>query len=154
MGRATNYIRITVNGKPSEFSTGRKIHPNTWDPANEKVLGFSQEVCQSNSHLIKIRTDLFRYADRLKDRGQQLTAISLKESYLGLDKPAKMQPEIFQEHYDQVGKLIGKGFAAGITEFYRTAKSHPAEYLEDELPKKDIPFRDVDHSFIFGFEYP
>ena len=83
VGRAMIYIRITVNGKRSEFSTGRKIYPNTWDATNGKVLGFSQEVRQLNSQLMKIRTDLFRHADKLKDKGRPLTAVSLKNSYLG-----------------------------------------------------------------------
>jgi len=153
VGRAMIYIRITVNGKRSEFSTGRKIHPNSWDAANGKVLGFSQEVRQLNSHLMKIRTDLFRHADKLKDQGKPLTAVSLKESYLGLDKPSKMLLEIFQEHNDRVDKLVGQDFAAGTAERYKTAKSHLAEYLWNELRKKDIPVMDVDHSFISGFEY-
>lgn len=152
-GQAMIYIRITVNGKRSEFSTGRKIHSNSWDAANGKVLGFSQEVRQLNSHLMKIRTDLFRHADKLKDQGKPLTSISLKESYLGLDKPSKMLLEIFQEHNDRVDNLVGQDFAAGTAERYKTAKSHLAEYLWNELRKKDIPVMDVDHSFISGFEY-
>jgi len=147
------YIRITVNGKRSEFSSGRKIYPHTWDATNGKVLGFSQEIRQLNSHLMKIHTDLFRHADKLKDRGQPLTAVSLKDSYLGLDKPTKMLLEIFQEHNDRIDKLVGKEFAAGTAERYKTAKSHLAEYLQNELRKKDIPVVDVDHSFISGFEY-
>ncbi|AEM72337.1 integrase family protein [Allomuricauda ruestringensis DSM 13258] len=153
VGRSTIYIRITVNGRRSEFSTGRKIYPNTWDATNGKVLGFSQKVRQLNSQLMKIRTDLFRHADKLKDKGRPLTAVSLKNSYLGVDKPSKMLLEIFQEHNERVEKLVGKDFAPGTAERYKTAKSHLAEYLQNELRKKDIPVVDVDHSFISGFEY-
>jgi site-specific recombinase XerD len=147
------YVRITVNGKRAEFSTGRKVHPSKWDSAYGKVIGFSQEVRQLNAQMQKIKTDLYRHADKLQDREQPLTAVSLKESYLGLDKSVKMLLEIFQEHNDQVDSLIGKDFAAGTAERYRTAKSHLEEYIRNEYRKKDIPVRQVDHAFITGFEY-
>lgn len=153
VGRSIIYMRITVNGKRAEFSTGRKIHPSSWDSPYGKVLGFSQEVRQLNSQLMKIRTDLYQHVDKLRDRGQPLTAVALKESYLGLDKPAKMLLEIFQEHNDKVETLIGRDFAPGTAERYRTAKSHLGEYIRMEYRKKDIPIVEVDHSFISGFEY-
>ena len=153
VGRSTIYVRITIDGKRAEFSTGRKVQPRIWDAAYGKVLGFSQEVRQLNSYLSKIRTDLYLHADKLRDRGQVLTAVSLKESYLGLDKPSKMLLEIFQEHNDQVDSLVGRDFAEGTAERYRTTKSHLSEYLQRELGKKDIPVQHVDHAFISGFEY-
>lgn len=61
--------------------------------------------------------------------------------------------EIFQEHNDQVENLIGKDFAYGTFERYRTAKKHVEEYILKEYRLKDIPVKNVDHSFITGFEY-
>ena len=127
IGRSTIYVRITIDGKRAEFSTRRKVHPSAWDAAYGKVLGFSQEVRQLNSYLSKIRTDLYLHADKLRGRDQVLTAVSLKESYLGLDRPSKMLLEIFQEHNDRVNELIGEVFVAGTAERYKTAKSHLCE---------------------------
>ncbi|TMU56734.1 site-specific integrase [Flagellimonas algicola] len=153
VGRSMIYVRITIDGKRSEFSSGRKVHPSIWDAAYGKVLGFSQEVRQLNSYLSKIRTDLYLHADKLKGQGQTLTAVSLKESYLGLDKPNKMLLEIFQEHNNQVESLVGRDFAAGTSERYRTAMSHLKEYLQKEHRRNDIPVQHVNHTFISGFEY-
>ena len=153
VGRSIIYVRITVNGKRAEFSTGRKVHPSKWDSAYGKVLGFSQDVRQLNAQLVKIKTDLYRHAEKLLDKEQPLTAVSLKEAYLGLDKPVKMLLEIFQEHNDRVDKLIGQDFAAGTAERYRTARKHLAEYIQHEHRRKDIPVTHVDHAFITGFEY-
>ncbi|WP_036385292.1 site-specific integrase [Muricauda sp. MAR_2010_75] len=153
VGRSTIYVRITIDGKRAEFSSGRKVHPSTWDAAYGKVLGFSQEVRQLNSYLSKIRTDLYQHADKLKDRDEPLTAMSLKEAYLGLDKPCKMLLEIFQEHNDQVDSLVGKDFAEGTAERYRTAKSHLSEYIQNEHKRNDIPVHHVNYAFISGFEY-
>lgn len=61
--------------------------------------------------------------------------------------------ELFQEHNDQVDKLIGKDFSAGTAERNRTARSHLAEYIQFEYKRKDIPVKQVDHAFITSFEY-
>ncbi len=53
IGRAMIYARITIEGRRSEFSTGRKIHPSQWNPETFTVLGFSPEVRQLNTYLIK-----------------------------------------------------------------------------------------------------
>ncbi|MBO0355743.1 hypothetical protein J0656_17125 [Muricauda ruestringensis] len=39
VGRSTIYVRITIDGKRAEFSTGRKVQPRIWDAAYGKVLG-------------------------------------------------------------------------------------------------------------------
>ncbi|WZL89368.1 site-specific integrase [Salinimicrobium sp. 3283s] len=61
--------------------------------------------------------------------------------------------DIFQEHNDRVNKLIGKDFAAGTAERYRTAKKHVEDYIKKEYKASDIPVKDVDHKFISGLEY-
>lgn len=152
-GRAMIYLRITVNGRRAELSTGRKVQPHKWNPAHSIVQGFSPEVRQLNVYLAKIRTDLYKQVEKLKENDLPLTAISLRDAYLGKDRKYKMLLEIFQEHNDQVENLVGQDFAAGTAERYRTAKSHLAEYIQHDYRKKDIPVKQVDHAFITGFEY-
>lgn len=153
VGRSMIYVRITVQGQRAEFTTGRKIHPSIWDPAQFKAIGFSAEIRQLNSYLQKISTDLFRHADKLKDREGTFSALELKEAYLGIDKHSKMLLQIFQEHNEQVDSLIGQDFAPGTAERYRTARKHLEGYIQKEYRRKDIPVTQVNHAFISGFEY-
>ncbi len=51
--------------------------------------------------------------------------------------------EIFQEHNDEVDSLIGKDFAAGTAERYRTCKKHAAGFIKKKYKKNDIPVKDV-----------
>jgi len=153
-GRAMIYVRITIKGRRSEFSTGRKVHPAKWNPESGMVVhGFSPEVHQLNTYLTKMKAEIFRLADKFKDDDIPLTADELRDTYLGKKRKYKMLLEIFQEHNNQVDSLIGRDFAAGTAERYRTAKSHLEEYIQTEYRKKDIPVIQVDHAFITGFEY-
>lgn len=152
-GRAMIYLRITVKGKRAELSTGRKTYPHKWNVSQGMVQGFSSEVRLLNGYLAKMRTDLYQLAEKFKEDELHLTAISLRDAYLGKDQKYKMLLEIFQEHNNQVDSLVGQDFAEGTAERYRTARSHLEEYIQHDYRKKDIPVKQVDHNFITGFEY-
>ena len=152
-GKAPLYLRITVNGKRSELSTQRKVNLSKWDSTKEVLQGRTAETRELNMHMSNIRTKLFKLYDKLQDENWEITAPMLKEAYLGKKKPEKMLLEIFQEHNDQVDKLVGKDFSAGTAERYRTAKKHVEEYIAREYKKADVLVKDVNHKFITGFEY-
>lgn len=61
--------------------------------------------------------------------------------------------EIFQEHNDQVENLIGKDFAYGTFERYRTAKKTCWRVYFKRIQIERHSCKNVDHSFITGFEY-
>jgi len=152
-GRAMIYLRITVDGRRVEMSTHRKTYPHKWNTAQSMVQGFSPEIRQLNVYLAKIRTNIYKHAEKLKEADYPLTAESLRDAYLGKGQKYKMLLEVFQEHNNQVDSLVGQDFAEGTAERYRTARSHLAEYIQHDYKKKDIPIKQVDHAFITGFEY-
>ena len=152
-GRAMIYLRITVNGRRVEMSTNRKTYPHKWNASQSVVQGFSPEIRQLNVYLAKMRTDIYKHAEKLKEADFPLTAESLRDAYLGKGQKYKMLLEVFQEHNKQVNNLVGQDFAEGTAERYRTARSHLAEYILFEYKRKDIPVKQVDYAFITGFEY-
>ena len=152
-GKAPLYLRVTVNGKRCEISTQRKVDLSKWDSTKELLQGKTASGRELNIHLNNIRTRLFKIYDRLQEENREVTAVLIKEVFLGKKKSEKMLLELFQEHNDQVDKLIGKDFSAGTAERYRTAKKHVGDYINKEYKKSDIPVKDVNHNFISGFEY-
>lgn len=61
--------------------------------------------------------------------------------------------EEFQKHNKQCRELIGKDYALGtVTRFERTV-TYLSEYLMQKYDQKDIPFKNVNHEFITGFEH-
>ena len=107
-GRAMIYLRITVNGKRVEMSTHRKTYPHKWNAAQSMVQGFSPEIRQLNVYLAKMRTDMYKHAEKLKESDYPLTAESLRDAYLGKGQKYKMLLEVFQEHNNQVDSLVGQ----------------------------------------------
>src|SRR5690606_3442342 len=123
-GNAPIYARITVNGKRSEFSIKRKVLLEKWSSVAGKIKGTSSEARELNRYMNAIQNKIYRIQEDLTENGDLITAKRIKNSYLGKDKTHKMLLEIFQEHNDKVESLIGKDFAAGTAERYKTARKH------------------------------
>ncbi|TYB73037.1 hypothetical protein ES676_09780 [Bizionia saleffrena] len=146
-GKAPIYARITVNGKRSLISIQRKILIEKWDSTNGKVLGNSAEARAINKYIDDVRYKLNKIHERLLDLERPFTAMAIKNRYIGKDQPTKMLLVIFQAHNNEVDSLIGKDFAPGTAERYRTTKNHIQEYILKEYMIDDIPVKNVDHKF-------
>lgn len=152
-GYTNIYLRITLDGKRAECSINRKVHTDLWNSRSQKALGNSSENQEINREIDFIRNKIYTIEQKFQRDGTTYTAAQLRDVYLGKDKTKKMLLEIFQEHNDKVDSLIGKDFAAGTAERYRTCKKHVADYINKKYKRNDIPVRDVDHKFITGLEY-
>jgi len=152
-GYANIYLRITVDGKRSELSIRRKIHIDKWSSSTSKAKGYSQFAQELNHYIDIIQNKIYEIHRVLVNENKTITATLLRDIYIGKDKNQKMLLKIFQNHNEQVDKLVGKDYAPGTAERYRTAKKHIENYINLEYKASDIPVKDVDHKFINGFEY-
>ncbi|RXG17140.1 site-specific recombinase XerD [Leeuwenhoekiella aestuarii] len=147
------YARITVNGKRSEFSIKRKVSQSKWNSEAGKLKGTTIEVREFNRFLNNVRTKINKLYDKLVENEETITADKLKLLYQGKSLKPKMLLAIFQEHNDKIENLVGKEYAPGTIERYKTAKKHVEDFIKLEYRASDIPVKDVDHKFITGLEY-
>lgn len=147
-GYSNIYLRITLDGKRAECSINRKVHIDLWNTRSQKALGNSPENQEINREIDFIKNKIYTIEQKLQRDGTMYTATQLRDVYLGKEKTKKMLLEIFQEHNDEVESLIGKDFAAGTAERYRTCKKHVADFIKKKYKKNDVPVKDVDHKFI------
>ena len=152
-GKAVIYLRITIDGARAEFSVRRKVHVDRWSARSGMATGHGHEARELNRYLNSIESEVYKQYQKLLENDEYITAVSLRDTYLGKDESLRMVLEIFQEHNNEVNQLIGRDFAAGTAERYRTAKRHVGEFIQTHYKRNDIPVRDVDHKFITGLEY-
>lgn len=152
-GKANIYLRITLDGRRAECSIHRKIHSSEWNTKTQLALGNSMAAQEINRELGVIKNKIYSIQHQFQREEKEYTAIDLRDAYLGKDKTQKMLLEIFQEHNTEVESLIGKDFAAGTAERYRTCKKHVASFIKTTYKKNDIPVQNIDHRFITGLEY-
>jgi len=116
---STIYMRITVDGKRNEISTGKTIKTSEWNSKSGKVTGNTSQVKSLNSFLEGLRTKMFESYTYLLNKNKAITCESLKNRFLGIDVRKVTLIEVFKEHNNQIKELIGKGFAHGTWEDMR-----------------------------------
>ena len=147
------YLRLTVNGQRTELSISRKVDPEKWNARTGKMKGTNLEANEMNSYLDTVRNKINKIHAQLIDENKPFTSSDIKNLYVGKGEKLKMLIKLFDEHNQQMEKLVGIEFALGTYKRYHTTRSHVAEYIKSEYRKNDIPVQDVDLKFIKGFEY-
>ncbi|MCB0744499.1 MAG: site-specific integrase [Ignavibacteriae bacterium] len=152
-GKVPVYMRITYGGKRSELSIKQKIKLGLWNVGAGKAKGFSLESKQLNRLLDAIRGKMYEHYRNMIEQRKEITAVSLKNAYLGIAEKNIMLVEVFANHNDQVKQLIGREFALNTYKRYETALKHIKEFLKHQYRVEDYPLKKINHEFITGFEF-
>ncbi len=90
-------MRITVNGERSEVSTKRFINRNNWDSKANKAKGYKSEVKKLNQYLETLKATLHEYHSEMIKLGDNITAQSLKNKFLGISENKWMLLRVCEE---------------------------------------------------------
>lgn len=151
-GEAPINARITVDGKRSELSTGKKILPEKWNVASGRMRGSSEEARTFNRHLSKIQMKLEKIFEQLSDEDQFISAQTIRNIYQGKNVKQHQLLELFRYHVEQIRAQLGKGYALGTLNRYKTTFQHTQEFIKWHFNKEDIYLKELKYSFITEFE--
>lgn len=147
------YVRITVDGIPKETSTKRKWYPNRWDQKEGKAVGTKEDAKIINLFLESLMTKINSHRTEFMNNGIPITSIDLINFVNGKYKPKNKVLEEFQEHNDEMGKLLETGeYAKGTHDRYITARSHVQEFIKYQYNKEDIKFRALNYEFVKDYD--
>ena len=147
------YTRITVNGKRIEMSTGRFVDPSKWSASAGKMKGQSEEARSVNRQLDMLKIKIIDMQMELIHQNIQITAKAFKSKLLGLDEKQRMLIPIFQDHNKKIEELVGKEYAPGTLERYKTSLKHTIDFLEWKYEISDIDILKINHAFITEYEF-
>lgn len=147
------YTRITVNGKRVEMSTGRFVEPSKWSASAGKMKGQSEEARSVNRQLDMLKIKIIDLQMEFIHQNIQITAKAFKSKLLGLDEKQRMLISIFQDHNKKIEELVGKEYAPGTLERYKTSLKHTIDFLEWKYKVSDIDILKINHAFITEYEF-
>ena len=147
------YVRLTVDGKRLEFSTKKFVENSKWSSELSKMKGTTEEARSINSYLDLMKTKVFNAQMELMHRNENLTIENFKEKLLGTEQRQRMLIPIFQDHNNKIKELVGKEYAPGTLERYKTSLSHTIEFLQWKYKVSDIEINKIDHAFITDYEF-
>ncbi len=152
-GEAPIMVRITVDGKRAEISSGKKILPEKWNVNSGKMRGNSEEARIFNRHLSQIQMKLERIYDDLNNKGEYISAQAIKSLYNGENTKQHSLLELFRYHNSQMKSQIGKGYSAGTLERYETTLKHTESFISYHFKRDDYMLSELKFDFITEFEF-
>ena len=147
------YLRITVNGKRAETSTGRECEPTLWNSTAGRFKGTKEEIKSFNAYLDNLQAQVYAAHGQLTEAGGMITAENLKNKLLGKSEKCRMLISLFKDHNKKISALVGDEYAAGTLERYETSLRHTRSFLEWQYKVSDIDIKKIDHDFITNYEF-
>jgi site-specific recombinase XerD len=147
------YVRVTIQSKRFEFSANKYINPERWSPEGSKVKGTSEEARTINNHLDYLKNQVLEAEKRLFKKDIKISSESVKNELMGIDETKRMLIPIFQDHNNRIKELVGKEYAPGTLERYKTSLSHTIDFLKWKYKVSDIEINKIDHAFITDYEF-
>jgi len=152
-GTSPIYVRLTVNGLRAEFALQKSIDEKQWNKEKECIKGAKSDTKKFNSSLDLVKNKLYGYKLELEQEGKEVSAISIKNAYLGINHDLKTILEIFKEHNTRCKELIGIDLALGTYIRYETTYRHVERFMNNTYCKKDMPLKSITPVFIRDFEF-
>jgi site-specific recombinase XerD len=146
------YLRITVDGIPKEISTGRQCDPARWNANADRCNGTKEDAKSLNAFLDILQTKVYEVRRKLLEKNEIITAERLKNTLKGTDGTVRMLMKIFQQHNDEVKNLVGKDFAPGTLERYKTSYDHTKSFMEWKYGVSDLDIKKLDYEFVSQYE--
>ena len=147
------YVRITVDGIRSEFSTTKKCDETQWNSKAGKMIGTKEEAKTVNLFLDTIKARIFEIHRQMILNGEKISAEAIRNKYQGKTDRQRMLMEIFQDHNDRMETLLNDEFSPGTLERYKTSYKHTFDFLQWKFNISDIEITKIDYAFITDYEY-
>ncbi|WP_225586959.1 phage integrase SAM-like domain and Arm DNA-binding domain-containing protein [Algoriphagus sp. Y33] len=147
------YLRITVDGISKEISTKRLWPPSRWNASAGRAEGNKEDSRILNSFLDTLSYKALQAKKQLIESDREVTSEALKNVLLGIGEKKKMILEIFKEHNEQVEALLGKEFAPGTLQRYKTSLDHTRSFIQWKYGSDDMDIQLLDYEFISGYSF-
>lgn len=147
------YVRITINGERTEFTTKMYVDPKKWDEKAMRVKGNSEQARAINSYLDSIRYKINQIHLQLQYKSHPITLDMFLDLYTGKKEKARTLVAIFKNHNQKVKELIGIDYAEGTYVRYETTLAHIQKFLTWKYQIDDIDILKIDNIFIHDLDF-
>lgn len=153
MGAAPIYMRITVDGKRAEVTTGHSCEPLKWNSSTGRAKGNKEEIKSFNAFLDDLQGKVYQAHYSLTEANKTITALTIRDTFVGKPEKAFLLLELFEEHNRKMAALVGREYAAGTLQRYQTSLKHTKHFLKHQYHLSDIDITRTDHQFITDYEF-
>jgi len=147
------YVRITVNRQRAEFGLQKSIEESQWHSEKGYAIGASKSARELNSYLDFVKSKMLIKKREMEEEGKLITALTLRNNYLGIEDSGKTILEIFREHNERCEGLIDIDLSLGTVKRYKTCYNHVEGFIKHKFRRNDVALHEITPMFISNFEY-
>jgi hypothetical protein len=148
------YLRLTIDGERTEFTTQREIDPAKWNSKKGRAIATKkEETRQLNSFLETMQAQIYEAQRALLNKGKEITVRSIRNKMLGIEeeeidplKDKSLLP-VYREHIKQISELVGKEYAKGTLKRFKSAFVSLEAFMKHKKID-DIKLRELNYQFI------
>lgn len=146
------YLRITVNGARAEITTNKKINPENWDKASERVAGRGESARVINTSLNTLLSKVEKYFSNLDTREERISVNQLINELKGKSQNQITLIKVYDHHISNLEKLVGIEYEPTTIKRYRSSLNGLKEFIVKKIFKTDIRLFELDTRFIESYE--
>jgi integrase len=150
-GEIPVYVRLTLNSKRVELSTGIYCHPDNWDEKGQQIRGRNENARILNNRLNKIEDDIQDHYNQLKSIGDDFDVITIKNKILNIDDSEGLL-KVFDYYLENMEKKLNNGYSKETYKHYNSSRKRLGEFVRKYSKRKDLPIEKVDFKFLEAFD--
>ncbi|MEQ9285397.1 MAG: site-specific integrase [Cyclobacteriaceae bacterium] len=151
-GLAPIYLRITINGKQAQASTGCSIELTLWDSSKGKVKGRNPSATFINNKLDNFRSEINDIVYKLEKEQKVVSSKRVISILKGEDKENMSLLELFNYQIDRMKNLPGK-YEQSTIEKFAIVQKRVELFLSEHMSQEDIFLSELKRGFIKDYEY-
>lgn len=151
-GEAPIFVRVTVNGKSTEFSIKRSILESLWNQSKECSKGKDRNSNELNHYIQTVKSSLLQLQRELEIDGEIVTANRIKEKYISKDACPVTFIDYCEQHIELCRKLIGTRYKETTVKKYGYTLTHLVNFIKHKFKRKDVELFEVNKKFVQDFE--
>ncbi|RKN80293.1 site-specific integrase [Ulvibacterium marinum] len=152
-GKASLFLRITVNMKRAEFSIKRKVKPENWNSIKGRMRGTSQMAKVLNHYIDELESKAYAIHSKLVKKKKPFTSELIKNKLLNKEESYKTLLTIYDEHNSQIEELIGLDYSYGAYRRHIRTRNHLQDFVKQEYKRDDYFVKEIDLKFINRFHH-
>lgn len=150
-------VRVTINGKRSDWSLGKKVNPDHWITGAGLLKTSAKESKLVNPYLNQVRGSIQSHYNILVSKFENVTPEMVRDAFLGIEEEKAKQKtllEVFEYHNSKFKEkaLIGK-VSIKSWERLEIAKNKVIAFMAKELKCKDKNIVDLKMAFVTEYEH-
>ena len=136
-GQAPIYLRITVNGKKTELSTGVFVYPKLWNNKKGRVKGSSDWTKTLNEKLSLQKAKIMKVCNELLEMQLPISPEQLKNRFTS-EETTRTLLEAMQYHIRHIRTREGVVNSKALVTKHETLIKKVKLFLDHEYNRKDI----------------